>query len=325
MKRSFLLVLLIFFSILSSFALDNNRLSIRLTPGFSLINGEVYEYVFTEANQNTGHKESELDWDVKAIPAFTINAQIDLLKYIHTELRGSVAIPKSSGNMQDYDWLNSSIDIWINDDPCELTNYSIHDNKLLKYTTFFIGAGFNIKIPAQITLTPIAAYYYDFISFDGTDGYKTYKGDKWQQIPFEEKVISYKQEINDFLLGISVQVETLAKWYFYGDFFFSPSATALNAVDYHYVKNIVYWDKFKNISQLQQNCIVQFKFNKYHSIGISESIQNIPVSKGTTSKKYLDSDGNPLPGSWIEYSSEVTGGGTSRFIWSLALNYSFSL
>ena len=325
MKRLFFFTGILIFLLPALFSLDNNILSIKLTGEVNLTNGMINEYVFDKACKNTDHKASQLDWDVKSIPVFKGKAELNLLKFLHTEICGSVAVPKASGNMQDYDWLNSYY--WPYDDPTERTNYSIHDNELVKYLTFSAGLGANIKLPAEITLTPMAAYYYEFISFDGKNGYKSYKSDNWEEFEFEGKVISYKQEMNDFLLGLAIRVETLPMMFFYADFFISPQSLSLTAVDYHYTNQITYGtaflDQFKNIWQLQAKTAAQYVFNKYHRAGLSASIQYIPTSYGTNKERYITSDGEFFPNSsWR--TTDITSG-TGRFLWNIGLNYSFSL
>ena len=325
MKRLFFFTGILIFLLPALFSLDNDILAIKLTGEVNLTNGVINEYVFDKACDNTDNKASQLDWDVKNIPVFQGKAELNLLKFLHTEICGSVAVPKASGNMQDYDWLNTYY--WPYDDPTERTNYSIHDNELVKYLTFSAGLGANIKLPAKITLTPMAEYYYEFISFDGKNGYKSYKSDNWEEIEFEGKVISYKQEMNDFLLGLAIRVETLPMMFFYADFFISPNATSLTAVDYHYTNQgsfgTAFLDQFKNIWELQTKATAQYKFNKYHSAGLSASIQYIPTSYGTNKDRPINKDGTFFPNSsWR--TTDITSG-TGRFIWNIGLNYSFSL
>lgn len=336
MKRFIFLIIVLTFSS-SLFALDNDYLSFRITPRFEILNGSINEFVFNEACKNTDNKESQLDWDIKNIPFFSLRGEVDIIKYIHFDLDGRIAVPKISGHMQDYDWLNSFAGkngipySWHDDDPTALTNYSIHDNYLLKYLTFSVSGGANIKIPANITITPKIAYYYEFISMDGKDGYKTYKSNNWVPEDFSGKVISYIQEINAFLLGFSVTVETLPQAYFYADLFISPFTTLLNALDYHYLNTSIggitygtlFWDNCSKIFQLQSHIETQYKFNKYHSAGLSASLFYIPMSKGDTRTKDIDTEGNILSSTWTAPSKNT--GGTSRLIWSLGINYSFSL
>lgn len=325
MKKNCIILITLLMFLSSTFALDSNYLSFRITPRFEVLNGSINEYVFNEACLNTDNKESQLDWDIKTIPSFGINADFNLVKYININLDSSVGIPIKSGNMQDYDWLNFRY--WKNEPHTQITNYSIHDNYLLKYLTFSVSGGGNIKIPANITITPKIAYYYETISLDGRDGYKTYKSNSWEPEDFSGKVISYLQEMNAFLLGFSVTVETLPQAYFYADLFISPYTTLVNALDYHYLNDppygTLFWDNCSNIFQLQSHIKTQYKFNKNHSAGLSVSLFYIPMSKGDTRTKTIDTEGNILSTTWTAPSKNT--GGTSRLIWSIGLNYSFSL
>ena len=74
--------------------------------------------------------------------------------------------------------------------------------------------------------------------------------------------------------------------------------------------------------QIQSDVRVQYCFTKNHSAGIAYKIQYIPQTKGETFKKTIDKKGNYRTDTWIK---ESVNGGTERFIWSLGLNYSFSL
>ena len=335
MKR-FILVPFIFLTLLSSnFALANGNLSIKITPRFELANGIINEYVFDEACLNTDNKESQLAWDLKTIPVFGFNADIELHRYVHIDINGSAGIPTRSGYMQDYDWLNSigstiGYPEWeLENNPTELTNYSKHENTLKKYITFTASLGGNIYLPARITLTPKIAYQYEFIAFDGKNGFNIYKSNKYQKYDYTDKVISYAQEFNSMLLGLTVNISTLPQMFFTADFMISPKMTFLNALDYHYKPRIFYpygiafWDNFTNLFQLQSNITAQYKFNKYHQIGLTGFIQYIPLQKGNTRSNSLTKDQVHAPSGWTD--AYINGGGTSRLIWSLGLNYSFSL
>lgn len=325
MKRFFFLCFATIFLSFALFSIDVNS-SINFSTELSLLNGNISEFVFDAKNSNTDHIESQLDWDIKNIPVIIIDENIDFLRYFNIEMKTLIGIPKRSGNMQDYDWLNSIYTSWKDDAPTELTNYSIHDNFLGKYISFFISAGGNIYLPAEIKLTPFITYQYEYISFASKDGYKTYKAENWVKKSFSGKVISYKQEMMALLLGLKLNINTIPHTYINLDFSLSPKMTFLNALDYHYLNQgsggTLFWDKMANLWQINSNAVIQYKINNNHALGISGRIQYIPLGYGPTYSKYLDSDGNIISEKWYAQSSK---GGTKRFIWSLGLNYSFSL
>lgn len=322
MKKLIFLTLSILFLSIPIFSFDSTYFSFTLTPEFSFANGSINEYVFDTVCKNTDNKESQLDWDIKMIPVLSLRADFDVIKYFHLDIDGYFGLPSKSGNMQDYDWLNSVTTKWKNQDPKELTNYSIHDNYLENYIGFSVMGGGNIYLPLEIKITPSIGYQYDYIAFSASNGYATYKANNWEKIEFSGAVIAYKQELNAFLAGFSADIKSIPRTYIYADFICSPAMTFLNALDYHYKKNQLYWDKFTNLWQIKGNLKAQYKFDKYNSAGLSASIQYIPLSKGPNFWKYLKKDGTPYPGNWIK--SEVYGG-TQRLIWTMGINYSFSL
>ena len=69
----FITCLIIFLTLCSSiFALDNNYLSFTITPRFEIVNGSINEYVYDKDCLNTDNKLSQLDWDIKNIPFFSL-------------------------------------------------------------------------------------------------------------------------------------------------------------------------------------------------------------------------------------------------------------
>ena len=334
MKKNYFCLIISLILCSSVFALDSNYLSFKITPRFGVVNGAINEFVFDEVCTNTDNKVSQLDWDIRNIPVFGLKAEFDILRYININVDGSFGIPKKSGYMQDYDWLNSFGGIdpdipvsWSYDEPTELTCYSKHTNELKRYTDFLISVGGNIFLPYNLRITPFITYQYEFIYLAGQKGFGRYKqADKTfylKDYSDNNKVISYQQEINAMFLGFSILFDNIPRTTLYADFKVSPKMTFLNALDFHYTRNIVFWDKIDNLWQLKGTIEAQYKFDNHYRAGIITSIQYIPIGKGDTSKKYLNSDGTIKTEKW--YQIGKNSGGTSRFIWSLGINYSFSL
>lgn len=333
MKRCLLFFLMFFilintvFSEKSETKKKKDYLTMKITPDISLLNGTINEYVFSKSCMNANNKLSELVWDIKNVQVFNLTADFDILNYLYTGLKGSFVIPCKSGYMQDFDWLNSTTSKWKSDDPCAITNYSKHDNKITKYLLLSIRLGGNIFLPAEIKLTPFIEYQYEYIGFEGSNGFYIYKSDNYNPGTFSGKVISYSQEMNSFLAGLKFSIDCVPRTSFYGDFGFSPALSFINAMDYHY-KNTsgygtAYWDNLSLIWLIKANLGVQYKFNKKHSSGISGSLQIIPEGKGKTSNVALGANGLPSYARWSTSASDS--GGTKRLLWSISLNYSFSL
>ena len=305
------------------FALDNKfdkYFSFSITPQFEIAKGNIKEYVFESACKNTDNMESMLNWDVRTISLLTLKANFNILKYISVGVSGTATVPQRSGFMQDSDWLNSVSSLWINDDPTERTDYSEHRNQLDKFVSFRINLGANIYLPAEIKLRPYIGYNYEFIKFTASGGYGIYKSNNYDTYPWSGKVIAYEQESNTMLLGLT-DISPRTSIIF--NFDFSPKMNYLNAIDFHYTRNLAFWDKFKKTLLIESDLTAQYRFTKNHSAGFSARVQYIPLSKGTTYSKNLDANGNLTSGSWIPLSGG--NGGTDRLIWAFGLNYSFSL
>lgn len=331
MKRLLLVITsLIFTSAL--FALDNkieDYLTFRITPQFEVANGTINEYVFTPDCKNTDNKLSQLDWNLSTLALFNLNADFDIIKYISLGLSGSFGVPQRSGFMQDSDWRNSIVTLWKNDDPTERTDFSEHINKLDKYLNFKISLGGNLFLPLEFKLTPHLTYQYEFIKFTGWYGYGEYKSNNFEKTNFSEKIISYEQESNSLLIGLNIISKIIPHTFLKLDFDLSPMLTFINAIDYHYPTQqygdvgTAFQDKLKNLFQIQTGLTAQYSFTKNHSAGFAGKIQYIPLSKGETNQQEINKKGDFIHDKWIP--STDSNGGTERFIWSLCLNYSFSL
>ena len=109
---------------ITSFTFAQNKIiSVDAKANISLLNGSISEYVFTPASHNTDDVLSRLDWDVKNVPIVSASVDLTLFKYAYFNLGAGFGFPStSSGNMQDYDWLNC---IPKNGVPCGATFISI--------------------------------------------------------------------------------------------------------------------------------------------------------------------------------------------------------
>ena len=153
--------------------------------------------------------------------------------------------------------------------------------------------------------------------------YTKYKWNNYQKYSFTGKVISYEQEMNSFLFGLSLMADTIPRTSIKLNFEFSPKMTNLNAIDYHLTRSTAFNDRFKKISLINSDITLQYRFTENHKAGFSGRIQYIPLAQGNTYQgKISSSDEEITVKQWDLISSY---GGTERFIWSFGFNYSFSL
>lgn len=325
MKRLYV-ILAVFLITLPVFAEETKLFSFSFTPEYGIMNGTVNEYVFEDACLNTNHKESELDWDVKNIQYIGFSADMSIIKYIYCGLGTRFNVTSKSGNMQDYDWMNS-VNGW-DGDATENTHYSIHDNTLNSYINFNFYLGGNINLPFKTVISPFIGYEYELYSFDGTDGkgkYKTITG-LFEEIVFNGKVISYSQELNSFFIGVNAVSSIVPHLNIRANFKLSPTTNEIKATDRHYIKNktsgTVYMDIPDYILILEGKLYLAYSFNQYHGLGLNGSIQYIPVSKGHTYQRGIDNDGKYTTNRWTM--STGCEGGVSRFVWAAGIHYTFT-
>ncbi|MBR1639524.1 MAG: omptin family outer membrane protease [Treponema sp.] len=295
--------------------------SIDISPSFGLMNGIVREYVIDEECLNTGNIESRLDWEVKNIPLFKTDADFYFWKIIHANINFAFGIPKNSGIMQDYDWLNSLYSEWAADDPTELTNYSKSDNKLVQYNSFGLRLGADIPLPFKIKIMPSIGYEYNFLVMSSYGGIYKYKSNNWEEKTLSGKIISYKQEYNSFLLGLSLKSETIPRTLIQADFFISPYATSINCLDLHLVRYTAFLDKIKYTLLLKGSAQVMYSFSSHHSAGIAGAFQYIPFSHGKDYQARINSNEQTI----TKYAETGVDGGTERMLWSVSLFYRLSL
>ena len=267
---------------------ENKIVSVDAKANISLLNGSISEYVFDPASHTTDDVLSRLDWDVKNVPIVSASVDLTLFKYAYFNLGAGFGFPSTpSGNMQDYDWLNYDT---------ELTNYSIHDNFLNSYRNIFVKIGYNFYLPLKITITPFVAYNYEYLGFDGLDGYWECKMlDFSKKVEFSGSVISYFQETNAFLVGIKLISPVLFNLKIDGEFLISPYTSNINTLDKHHLRQTHFLALMPWSYQLQSSLNLSYSIQKHHKIFVQGFLQYIPVSKGNDYFRYTDENGNYNP------------------------------
>ena len=321
-KASFTLFVLL----ITSFTFAQNKIiSVDAKANISLLNGSISEYVFTPASHNTDDVLSRLDWDVKNVPIVSASVDLTLFKYAFFSTGISLGFPSTpSGNMQDYDWLYCFQFDFPEQYGTVLTCYSIQDNFLNSYRNIFVKIGYNFYLPLKITITPFVAYNYEYLGFDGFDGYWEDKFDAtWVKGEFSGNVISYFQETNAFLVGIKLISPVLFNLKIDGEFLISPYTSNINALDKHHIRKRHFMDLMPWSYQLQSSLNLSYSIQKHHKIFVQGFLQYIPVSKGNDYIRYTDENGNYTSTNWTIFESSQSG--TSRFLWQISLGYCFSI
>lgn len=324
LKKTLIIIVSILFFNLSLTAGEN--FSLNLDAGFGFLNGSISEYVFDKRCLNKDNMLSRLNWDVSWIPYFEAEANADIYKYFHFSAVGKIGIPKTSGYMQDYDWLNRDFhhSSWFSDPPDQLTNYSKHTNQVEEYYGVSFLLGGNIDLPEKnIKIIPFLAYDYWYIQFEAFDGFSNYKiesPDIFEFHTYKGSVISYKQEYNTVLLGAKLLYSPSPLFVLDTSIMISPFLTFNTSLDNHKARGDYFLDTIKNAFEIKGKIKASYYANKNITIGFSSSIQFIPVSRGYDYNPtvvdgviYVDLD-SPLPNIL---------GGTSSILWDFSINIGY--
>lgn len=282
----------------------------------SLVNGFINEHVFDLTTTQSDKLMSRLDWDIVNIPVIGV----DFEKYFNKLYIGgnlSFGIPKSSGLMQDYDWLNPYTSKWSKDDPDEHTNYSCHTNYLQQYIDFTISAGWNFVLSDNFAITPIAEYNHNLINMDGLDGFCTYKQDDWVEKKFTGKVISYKQVLNAFSLGFILD-SSFSIFELNNYFSISPHTTTIDAYDYHWIRSALFYDMINSPFKIFEKASFGVNLKDKYLLNLFGTFTYIPVSTGKDYTYSISKQGKII--SKGMYAGDDILGGTRRLLWSFGLS-----
>lgn len=332
MKRGIIQLVLLSIFICKAWSFEN--IKFKLIPEIGIMNGNIYEYVFSNACHNTDNILSKLDWEVKNVPYLELTARTDIYKYVFVSADFKAAIPCTSGKMQDYDWLNSlggSGDIplsWKNDPATELTNYSSSQNKMIDYFDFNLAFGGNILLAKKYVISPFLGWNYKFLTFDAIGGFTDYKSNNHVKKVIEGRVISYKQEQNAFMLGINFDAQFTKKIHAFAQLMVCPGLGTFTSVDYHYMNvtdssGTAYLDKLDSYFELKAKLMANYEFTKYANFGLSLAIDYLPLKKGPDYSRSIDKDGNFLY-EYSTWSKTSILGGSDALIWSFAITYNLS-
>lgn len=286
MNKRFFTGLLFFLLCTVVSAEENNSLSI--TPKVGVMNGKIGEYVFIDFCKNTDNKLSYLEWDIKNLHTVSLEVNYTFSNKIQLLSNFTFGIPKKSGYLQDFDWMNSLAtsdieipNVWQYDDPTELTNYSKHTNTITNYFDYSFSVGYNFKPSINNFLTPFFQYENSHIRFDATDGYLEYKIDKYTRHNLKGKQISYEADLGSLFLGLSYYTESIPYVGIKIDLLINPGFSYININDYHWQRSCRFVDSITGATEYKGNVELTFRFNKHNKLGFWGNIDYIPLSYGS--------------------------------------------
>jgi len=283
-----LTVLVIILSVYS-YAEENER-NYQFTFGsqFGFVWGQAYEYVYPVPGDTKGKLLSELDWDMKPVFYYGVQAQFsraDLMKApgFFSSFSFKAGIPADSGNMKDRDW--QSIENG------NLTNFSLHTNKTNVFIQLDAAAGASFPVNSFLYLKPFLGFSWMRFSFSGRNGYSIYAREKItnsgiyypiddnpDEQNFSGKVISYQQDWLILAAGLTAGTNKFNPFFFELSFQISPLTYCIDK-DHHYLTNTVYRD-FTGLGLFVEPSFKASFCEKKLELSFELSYRNIGKTKG---------------------------------------------
>ena len=213
MKKLLSFVFTTFIFAFSVFAQAYN-FKFSLEPLYSFCNGSLYEYVLAwDENSSSYVKMSELDWPLESLSLIGTRATFDW-NYVRLSGQFLGGIPKNSGTMEDYDWLDytqSGTKIYYTNSQM-LTNKSLSQNYL---NSAFLA---DLKVEGKfnpwknLMVNPYLSLDYSYFSFSASDAYGWYgdtehTADLGYNVSYDDTNASYMPK--GTLNGIDYEKNTL--------------------------------------------------------------------------------------------------------------------
>lgn len=302
-RRAFVALILLCAGTAGMLQAETPRASLSVGPLFSYGYADIYEYVYYKRNGDWW-KMSELDWDMRNTRSFGGTAQFksDIL---HFDVRYEQLFFNTPGFMQDYDWLND-------DDPEHLTNYSIHDNEIVKHHDFEIEIGIPIKVSKNKIVLTIGLQRM-LTMMDGVDGWKTYESENWEKKAFTGNVISYRQEMQVLWTGVTADILIKPGFDWTTSIAFNPFVFS-ECFDDHWAKSWFYYDTPDSGVGIKVRTGFSVNLFRHSQIALSGKLVTLPVIVGND---YIST----VPGTFGTAPVDGYLGGTGYLGWDVTLSY----
>lgn len=238
-----------------------------ISPGFSLLYGTIYEYVFID-----GRKGSELKWDIKPLMMAGTEIAYD---YSNFEIKCSFFFPinEKTGKIKDYDW----------DESGDLSHFSSHSVSQSGTHFFNMILSYSLDINREFLFAPGIGIRINRIKLTAEDGYLEYppgsppvkvygKGVIYEQkylIPYAGGILSYSGDRFKLSAG----------------FYFS-SLLYCNTRDSHVKRDIDFYDSINMGKYYNIQTSLEYLWTERVSLTLESTYTGVPLVKGDS--YYID-------------------------------------
>lgn len=226
-----------------------------------VVKGEANEHVYDYEGPGGSRRQlSRLDWDIKnvvmgggSLSVRPFNQQRNFLERFTINGGVWVALTEGSGEMDDYDWLDTGSGDW--------THYSLSDVDVTEGYTFDLNLAFDIWANQAFTVRAMAGYKQDGWTWEDSGKYLLYP--EYGYVPQYldgDNMINYEQEFRMPYLGATVDWNWEA-WTFSGYLTWSPIVEATDW-DEHVARDLHFKETFEDGDMLGLGIEARYDLSK---------------------------------------------------------------
>ncbi len=164
MKKRVFFIAIIFSFISAVLYAEDSDYKLSFEPFVECVSGNIGEYVYTNNTNGDDVLYSYLDWELKPVWIYGLNAEA-IVHNLGISIRLASAMPTRCGNMYDSDWLNKDN---------MKTTYSISENSLESYLDIALKVFYEFDVSDFFSAGPTMEIGTRSIKFSAENGYGWY-------------------------------------------------------------------------------------------------------------------------------------------------------
>lgn len=201
-----------------------------------ILNGEANEHVYDyETVDGSRRQLSRLDWDLKGVAMGGGSGSARLLDKLTVNGGLWLALTEGSGEMDDYDWLDTGSTDW--------THYSLSDVTVTEGYILDLNVAWDLVSTRDLTARAMAGYKQNGWTWEDSGKYLLYP--EYGYVPqdlYGENMINYEEEFRMPYLGASADW-TLGHFTVSGHLVYSPIVSATDWDD-HVARSLHFKEEF---------------------------------------------------------------------------------
>jgi plasminogen activator len=255
-----------------SSAKPTSPVKFTLSAGAGYLTGESTELVYWPWENN--HKASELTWKIDSLFMLGLGGALHIGDRFVVNFAGWFKATDGEGSMDDYDWQTPGLDWtdWSRHEETDVTTGSIID----------VNARYSFFRSQNVFFSAIAGLKRDQFGWEARGGDYIYsiRGFRDTSGSFADglPVISYEQTMTSLYAGLGLGLE-FSNFQVDARVIYSPFVEG-EAVDNHYLRNLVVYDNFKDGEMLAFDIAGTYWFTNQFALEVAYRYQHYDTLKG---------------------------------------------